>query len=161
MSTGEPDPTPTPDPAEAREGVVVPALVPLASAVTKDGHLLLARLPVGAAVLCDWATGVTADITSWFTDLALIGWSDMNEAAETGRPAPADSVEVATLRLVPEHAAAATSVTYVHLPTRDAVEVPLAQALAFAGRGIAVQVTAGVAAEAAQDLPDTPAAAHD
>ena len=143
------------------EGSIVPTMTAHASAVTKDGHLLVLRLPDGAAVVCDWVQeGTSGDVTGWFADLALIGWKDASEAAAERRPEPAETVQVAHLRLDPPMAAALASVTYVHLPTQDTVEVPLAQALSFAGRGINVQITTGVAADiAATDTPDAPVTA--
>lgn len=144
----------TPDPSN--NPVVHTPVVPLPSAVTTDGHLLLLRVPSGAAVLCDWLDGNTADVTSWAPDLALTGWLDLNEVEQTGRREPAETVEVAKLRVAPEHAAQDITATYVHLPTRDSIELTLEQVLAFASRGINVQLTAGIAHEAA-DLPDTAA----
>ena len=122
----------------------------VASTVTREGRLLLVRLPAGAAVVCDWLhDGTTGDVTDWVADLALIGWRDLLEATGDGRPEPAESVAVAALRVDPAEAGPACTVTYVHLPTRECAELPAA-ALELAGRGVTVQVTAGVAAEAAE-----------
>ena len=143
---------------ESSDPTVHTPCVPFASAVTKEGHLLVLRMPAGAAIECDWVDASSSDVTSWVPDLAVVGWADLNEVEQSGRSEPAETVEVAKLRISPPHAAAGVTATYVHLPTRDSVELTTDQVLAFASRGINVQLTAGIAHEAA-DVPPDPSAA--
>lgn len=95
------------------------------------------------------------DVTGWFADLVVIGWADTNEATAAGTPHPAQERDVAMLSIEPATAAGLMTCTYVHLPTGQTAEVAPAAALTFAARGVAVQVTAGIAREISDDeLPD-------
>lgn len=135
------------------------------SAVHPTGHLVMARLPDGAVFTATFVDEpAPRDITDMVADLLLTGALDAAEQSQTGRPDPDEQVTAARVSyqqpLLPGQTVPAASFTWAHLPTRQGGDFDPAEVLALLARGIAVNLTAGIAHEAA-DVPDTPAGAED
>lgn len=134
----------------------------LVSAPRPSGHLAVVRLPDGAlftARYVDDPDGQERDITALVADILLSGALDQVEAAAAGRPEPTEVVHAAAVAyrepLLPGQVRAAASFTWLHVPTGDGGDFPAEDVLGLLARGIAVEITSGVAAEAADVPADT------
>lgn len=131
----------------------------LFSSVRPTGHVAVVRLPDGAAFVARFLDdGTDRDVTGAVADLLLSGALDAAQASADGRPEPAETVEVVQVHytepLLPGQAREGGSFSWLHLPTGEAEDFDPQQVLRLVARGISVELTAGVAAEAA-DVPDT------
>lgn len=106
-------------------------------------------MPPGARVVVTFVDeGEPRDITALAPDLALVGLSSRERELLGLEGAPVDVVQVADVALQgasPEQVVA----MYVHAPTGTALDFPWNELAELVSRGVADQVTAGVAHDAA------------
>lgn len=122
----------------------------LVSQPNPQGHVVVARVPEGSVVLARFeGEAEPRDVTGWLADLVLIGLSLNHEAAVSGSLPPAEEVEVAVL----EAEGDPVSFVYAHPSSGAAAEFDWVAAAPLVGKGIAFQITAGVAHEA-EEVPD-------
>lgn len=141
----------------------VPDMHTLISAPRPTGHLAVVRLPQGAkftAVYVDDDPGQAREITALVAELILSGALNAMEVRASAPPAPAEEVEAVTVSysepLLPGQVRGAASFTWVHAPSGKGGDFEPHEVLSLIARGIAVELTAAVAAEAAQgSVPDT------
>lgn len=115
------------------------------------GHVLLCRVEekAGFYILFE-GEDEARDFTDFLPDFILIGMRTSSESL----PAAEDAVNVASVQLSPHPEKA--QFTYMHIPTQEATDLTVEEALTFASRGVAFQITAGVHAEAADEAtPDS------
>lgn len=135
----------------------------IVSAVRPSGHLVIARLPEGAAFGARFpGEDGPRDVTGMVADLLLAGGLDQREATESGRPEPVEQVVAAVVSYsqppLPGAPAVPASFTWVHLPSGEAGDFTPGEVLPLVSRGISVLITEGVATEAAEGaVPDSPA----
>jgi hypothetical protein len=134
----------------------------LVSAVRPSGHLVVLRLPEAAAFLAEFDDdGSCRDISELAPELLLTGALDALEAGQSGRPEPAETVQAANVHYsedgLPGEVTSPASFSWLHLPSGTGGDFPPADVLSLLARGIGVEVTAGVAAEAASgEVPNDP-----
>jgi hypothetical protein len=131
----------------------------LISTVRPTGHAVVVRLPDGAALTGHFTDdNSTRDLTDNIAELLLTGALDAVEAAGSGRPDPAESVEVVRVSYSeprePGQVGAPATFSWVHLPTRTGDDFDPAEILPLIARALAVILTAGVAAEEAAASPE-------
>lgn len=138
-------------------------MIVLSSRVS-SGHLMLVRLPDGASFTAHYADDhSTRDITAAAADLLLSGALDFLERAEAGQPpAPQETVDVAEvsyLEPLPAPGVQRPPASFSLIDTRSAqaCDVDPARVMGLLVAGMAVEVTAAVAAQESGSIPDDPA----
>lgn len=134
----------------------------LTSTPSAAGHLVLIRLPEGAALILQDTDGSRTDLTGWAADLLRIGMEDAAEARRGEQLAPDEVVEVARVALEGDVLTAPATFTYLHLPSGDWADMTPETAVQLISGGVRVQVTAGIAREAVErdGMPDDPRTAE-
>lgn len=131
----------------------------LISNVRPSGHFVIVRLPEGATFRARYADDPEPrDITALVTELLLTGALDVLEARASERPAPVDAVEAVTVFYsepgLPGQVREPASFTWVHGPTREGGDFGPHEVLDLIARGVTVELTAGVAREATEELTE-------
>lgn len=136
--------------ARARPRTVT-AMRTVISRTDTTGYFVLARIPEGAAFVARMAdTGEERDVTDAACDLVLTAALETLHSGQD-EPAPAEQVDVAHLRYqAPLAVGALTDGGSFHIAragAREAFEVPGEQVLPLLARGVALAITAAVAAD--------------
>lgn len=124
-----------------------------------DGHVVVAKLAPDARVVVRFHDGPddVVDLTDHVADLVLLGMQVQaaRAAGTEGVPAAEEQVEAGRVEVV-GGSWPAPSFLYAHPASRTVMEAGWDEVQGVLELGIVAQLTAGVAAEAAEDLPDTP-----
>lgn len=143
---------------DSRSGPGTVSAMPLAvSHPHPGGHVVMARLAPGARVMAAFVDEeAERDLTGYLCDLVLVGMEVRYEADSAQSAAPAEEVEVAVVRLdQTDDEDDQPSFVYAHPATQVTTEFEWDTAAGLVALGIARQITAGVAAEAAAGMADT------
>lgn len=133
----------------------------LVTAPRPSGHIAIVRLPERArftAVFVDEDS--PRDITGLVAELLLTGALDALEQASSGRPEPDQAVEIADVRyhepVLPGVGREPSTFSWVHVPSANAGDFTIEEIGRHIARGLSVELTSGIAHEAASDVPDSP-----
>lgn len=127
----------------------------LISSPNAENQVLILRLPQNTEIHVHFLDEESSrDLTPWSADLVLLGLSERHRRNLGLNPAPVEEVEVARIEL---HGGDHNEVSafWAHPETQTAAELDWVELTELLGFGIASQITAGVAHEAA-DIPNTP-----
>lgn len=133
----------------------------LVSRIDPSGYLVVAHLPQQAQFIARFADSEQErDITASAADLLLTAVLEQLLTGGQDDPAPADEVPVAHLTyrapLLPGQAGDGGVYLLVRTSDREGTHVPAEHVLPLIARGVALAITAQVAADA--DLPEDPSA---
>lgn len=141
----------------------------LVSSVRPSGHMLIARIPQGAAFIArflDDSDERVREVTSMVAELVLTGaLKALEEQSEgSGQEDTQERVDVAhvsyTEPCIPGDVRPQGSFTWVHLPTRTAGDIAAHDVMGLIAKGIAAEITEAVSRQAAEQNGTTHTHTH-